>query len=352
MMRAMRIAILPLLLISPLAWAAAPARFALDQLHLSGNVSAAERKVLEERVWNTVELLVADANAELVHREDLTAAIARHPELKSCDEARCWLRLGDLLGVARVIAVTAERSGPEPRGEWKVRVDEVVVPTARALPSLDVPCHSCTADELVGDLSHAIGPLLKIEPPGPLCTLTVTSEPAGATVRLDATTVGATPFTHTVEPGARKVKAVLPGYSPAEDGADCPAGGRASVNLTLTSAEAMPFPVAEAPAPARRSPALKIVGATLLVLGAAGVIAGAIGLARDGTGSCDKTGTQKQCPEIYDTGVAGGALVGVGAAGLVAGAAVLIVDGVRKPRVAADLRIGPNLAVVGIKVSL
>jgi len=313
---------------------AAPRRFALEPLHVSGNVTAAERQVLDERVWSVVELMVAGANDELIHIEDVQRAVTTESELSGCTEVRCRLRLGDLLSADRVLSVTIVRSGPTERGDWAAHLEQLEVKSAEVLPSSDAGCKSCTAASLAGDLSHAVEKMLPARGSASVCKVHVSAEPPGGLVAIDGVVLGTAPFTHGVASGRRVVSVTREGSLPGKREVDCPAGREAQVVVTLV-------PVAGPAVAGRRSPALKIVGAVLLGLGVVGVGIGAYDLSRDGVGTCDRSGLQKRCPQVYDTSVIGGALVGVGAAAIIGGVTALVVDAVRKPpRLDASLHIG------------
>src|SRR5437660_9879007 len=106
-MSAMRLAWLAFLCAS--AVEAAPRRILLQPLRFSGPVTPAEEKLLQERVFDAVELLLSERGDELVHREDLLAQLQAHPELKDCAQPRCLLQLGDHFGAERVLTVFIER---------------------------------------------------------------------------------------------------------------------------------------------------------------------------------------------------------------------------------------------------
>jgi hypothetical protein len=317
---------------------AAPRRILLQPLRFTGNPAPAEEKLLQERVFDTAELMLSERGDELVHREDLVNELSGHPELKDCAQPRCLLALGDRFSAERVITITLARSGTAKKADWNVRVDQFLVATAHSAPPTELPCNSCSADELLGDLSHILDPLLMARPPDPVCTLTVQAKP-GTPVQVDGTELGAAPFSHTVAAGHHDVSAGGQSSS-----LECGEGSQQQ--LSLQENIVTPPPPAP-PAPRRRSPLLKIVGASLLVLGVAGVIGGAVDLARNGNGTCDKAPGQRRCPQVYDTFTAGAALTGVGAAGVVAGAVVLSLDALRgRPR--AYVSVGRDFAYLSV----
>jgi tetratricopeptide (TPR) repeat protein len=92
------------------------------------------------------------------------------------------------------------------------------------------------------------------------------------------------------------------------------------------------------------------VGAGLLGLGAVGIATGAVAVVKDGKGSCSLTGTQTQCPSVYNTKAEGGALLGVGIAALLGGAVLIGIEEKRfHTPVRAAIDISPNR--VGLALS-
>jgi hypothetical protein len=329
-----------------------PRRFALRDLRVEGNATADERKLLTERVFSTVELMVSDQGDELVHPEDVIAGMAGHADWKTCFDARCGLEVGEALKVDKVLSIGIERSGAQPKGEWTVRIWHFDVRSLRVLPSTDLPCHACTAEEVLGDLSHSLEPVLK-SAAVPVCTLKIAARPEGSKVSIDATPMGEAPFTHTIAAGRHEISVERKGFSRGEDAVDCPAGSSQSVVFALTEGVGL-VRREEAPAPTgKRSPALKALGASLLVLGVAGIAAGAAELAIDGKGTCSLSSGRTQCKEVYDTGAAGAALVALGGVAVVGGAITFVVDAMRaRPsRVQADVRVGPQTAYAGVRGS-
>ena len=301
-------------------------RYVLRDVRIEGNATDAEKKLLNERIWSSLELIVSEARDEIAHAEDVAAALAAHPQLKGGYDARVGVELGDLLKADKVLSFSLERNGPPDKGDWMVRVWHVDVRAFKVGAPVEVPCRSCSAEDVLGDLSHSLQPVLQVEG-GAMCTVKVTSRPEGAVVSLDGVAVGETPFTHTVMPGGHPVAVEKQGFSRGEDELECPAGAAQNMSFALTAGGGAV--VHQEQLVAHRSPALKIVGGALIVLGAGGVAAGAADLYLDGRGTCNLAPGQTQCPSVYDTKLSGGVLVGVGIAALVGGVITLVVDAVR-----------------------
>jgi PEGA domain len=326
-------------------------RYVLREVRVEGNASDAEKKLLNDRIWSSLELILSEERDEIAHAEDVAAVLAAHPNLKSGYDARVGVELGDLLKADKVLAFSVTRSGPPDKGDWLVRVWGVDVRAFKVGASVEVPCRSCTADEVLGDLSHSLGPALQVEG-GSLCTVKVTSRPDGAVVSLDGVAVGETPFSHSVLPGKHGVAVEKQGFSRGEDELECPAGAAQNMSFALTAGGGAV--VHQEQLVAHRSPALKIVGGALIVLGAAGLAAGAADLYLDGRGSCNLAPGQTQCPTVYDTKLSGGVLVGVGIAALVGGVVTLVVDAVRgssPAKASGSASLMPTLSGAGLQGS-
>src|SRR4051812_27788127 len=69
-------------------------RYVLRDVHIEGNASDSEKKLLEERIWSTIELIVSENADELAHAEDVAKVLSARPELKGCLDLRCGLQLG------------------------------------------------------------------------------------------------------------------------------------------------------------------------------------------------------------------------------------------------------------------
>jgi PEGA domain len=319
-------------------------RYVLRDVRLEGNPSDAERKMLQERVFSTVEMIVGEQGDELVHAEDVLGTLGSHPELKTCFDVRCGSELATLMRADKILSIGIERSGVAGKGDWMVRVWHFS-PRSLKVAALDLPFSGVDADQLLGELSRSLGPSLVLES-GAMCTLKISSRPEGATVYVAGTIVGVTPYQHTILPGRHAISVEKTGFSKGEDELDCPAGSLQNLSFALTAGGGAVVHKEQETAP-KKSPALKIAGVVLVVLGAAGVAAGAAELYLDGRGTCNLAAGQTQCPEVYDTKLAGGALVGAGAAAVAAGVITLVVDAVRKPKAPVSADVG--LGYVGVR---
>jgi hypothetical protein len=322
----------------------APKKYAVRDMKIEGNASDAERKLLTERVWNSIELTLADRRDELVHAEEVERVLGERPPLRECYEKHCLLQLGDLVKANRLLSIRITRSGAEgQKGDWMVRILDFAVDSGHLQGPYDVPCNSCTADELVGDLAHSLIPVFNSDESVPLCTLKVDTAPPGGTVLVDTTELGKAPFAHTIAAGRHTVAVSAEGYAAGQTDVDCPAGASQNMLFTLSASGTSSRLVSDGgEKPAHRSPVLKIVGGALLALGAAGVISGAVAIARDGNQACDRAPGQTQCSQVYDTNGLGIGLIAAGSVAVVGGVVALVVDAMKGRQAAA---VTPTAAV-------
>lgn len=178
--------------------------------------------------------------------------------------------------------------------------------------------------------------------------LTVLSEPATATVRVDGRPVGVTPWTGEVPPGAHTISVSLRGYADAERQIALASDAAQDVPFRLQPAtEAPPVPTAVAPAPpAANAPAAApsdsdsaadpqgvgvvtyvVLGAGVATLGAAGVFEVMRSSAED---DAKNAKTQIEKSDALDTmdsrQTTARVLLGIGSALTVAGGVLLALD--------------------------
>lgn len=195
--------------------------------------------------------------------------------------------------------------------------------------------------------------------------LTVLSEPATATVRVDGRPVGVTPWTGDVPPGNHTVSVSLRGYADAERQIALASDSAQDVPFRLqpaTEATAVPAPVAAAAAPAPAPPSAApaapgdtaaeprgvgvvtyvVLGAGVATLGAAGVFEVMRGSAED---DAENAKTQIEKSDALDTmdsrQTTARVLLGVGGALTVAGGVLLALDLTRTPDSSSAIRNRP-----------
>jgi hypothetical protein len=306
-------------------------RYAVRSLVLDGPITEAEAKLLRERLVNAFELGLVERNYLLVPPAEVEALERANPELKDCVGVRCGFDIGAVLNAQRLLTVRVTKTqGPAapPKADWTVQISNFSVETGSTKGPFDVPCRSCTADELVGDLFRSVSQVLADDKTEPTCSLKIESTPPGASVVIDGQAAGATPFSHSFAVGKHEIVVESAGFARGQTQVSCPAGVGQELSFTLT-AEKTSMIARQTELPVERrgggaiSRALKGAGAALLVFGVGGIVTGSVMLAYDGKGTCDLTAGRTQCPFVYDTALVGGVVLGIGIAVGVTGAALL-----------------------------
>ncbi len=198
--------------------------------------------------------------------------------------------------------------------------------------------------------------------------LTVLSTPAGATVTIDASPVGVTPWTGDIPPGHHKVELNLRGYSDSTTELDLGADHAQDLTLKLTEAPA----AASAPAPAapvtvinqttpdRAAPEEKggLGILPIVVLGAGGaVLGGALtfeilrqGSEREAKREPTQVGYKEKLDAMESRRTTARVLAGVGGGLVLVGGALLVVDILgskpKKESAALHLGLGPRGATL------
>jgi hypothetical protein len=327
-------------------------RYAVSEIVFDGPVSAEDRAKIETRLPAVIGLLLGQRNADAVRDEDVKKVLEAHPELRSCNTDRCYLRLGDLLRADRLMTIRVERvEEPPSNWKWLVHILNYAVDQAEIVGTAVVPCNQCKADDLVNDVSNSFQPVFNGDTPKPLCKLSVGSLPPGATVSIDTIELGQTPFQHTVAAGRHTISVEHERFAKGQAESDCKPNQGLDIAFTLdskqTTAEAKNVDLSGADlhsatdhhAP-QVSNGLRIAGGTLVGVGVAGLVTGIALVSIDHHGTCSPTGDHLQCPDRYATATPGYVAIGLGAAALVGGAIALILDHNHreKARAARDIR--------------
>jgi len=339
------------------AGAGAARRYAVRSLVLDGPVTDAEAKLLRERLVNAFELGLVERNFLLVPPAEVDAVERANPELKNCVGVRCGFDIGAVLNAQRLLTVRVTKTqgaATPPKADWTVQISNFSVETGTTKGPFDVPCRSCTADELVGDLFRSVSQVLADDTTEPTCSLKIESTPPGASVVIDGQAAGATPFSHSFAVGKHEIVVESAGFARGQTNVSCPAGVGQELSFVLT-AEKSSMVARQTELPLERrggggavARALKGAGAALLVFGVGGIVTGGVMLAYDGKGTCDLTAGRAQCPFVYDTALVGGVVLGIGIAVGVTGAALLgagVVAGRRRGERAARPSLLPSLAL-------
>jgi hypothetical protein len=249
----------------------------------------------------------------------------------SClESADCLIKLArqsDLDYVLKLSLTQPPAGGP---GQLRLLLldAEVGEPAAHS----EAECPAADGDRVTSVLRSELAHLLAAARARPRGELKVTSQPAGAEVRLGRRLLGKTPLEQLTWAGPLEVEVALPGYESQRLPVTLPAGQAAAlaVTLQLDAAEPAPAPLL-APESADRYARLPRPRWRLAVGGAAlagGVLLGGFGaaaLALSGQCVVEPLPPAELCRERYGTGPLGAGLLSSGVAALVAGTLLLAI---------------------------
>lgn len=248
----------------------------------------------------------------VVELPDVMSALAETPELIGCTSTTCLQRIGEKVGADYFVRARVEATG----SAYFVELELLSASVEGGLVTrTERNCPVCTIMEVNDLVSAAAKELVELPPAKPMPVLIVT-RPEGATVRVDESVVGTSPHRMNLDVGEHTVAATLADHVEAErtitvtENATEPL----TVELELAPVDATTPPVGARDTGDRPFRTWKWVTAGGA---AAALITGVALVALDGADACDKTGAQKQCPEVWDTGTAGwlGVAAGVGLGG-------------------------------------
>lgn len=245
---------------------------------------------------------------------------------------------------------TADRLAPRAALSYNVaRAYDALGDTARALEFYRDYLRRDAAAANAGTTRARIGELETLLAQRGVQQLSVSSEPSGASLRIDERLVGKTPWTGELPPGPHRLTLVLPGRPEVTRAIELPAGRALAVELDVTSSppapvapSAAPAPAAAtAPAPARvaREPARVSFGPwPYVALGAGGLgLLGSLGfeLARRGSESDAENASHRDYGRHYDRMESQEAtarvLLGVGGALALTGGVLLLLEQRQRP---------------------
>ena len=274
-------------------------------------------------------------------RSDRQSEALRRPEFARCEQSpECQARLGQHLRAAYVLSFGPPRIDSSPLSS-ALPVRLIDTRTRQVAAERSVECPSCTAPVRAVRIGTAVYELLATALLRPRGTLSITSQPPGAALRLNGEPRGPAPLQAEVFAGVYEIVAEQPGYGSSRTSLEVLPGQRATAELRLAStapAARASLPPA-APADAGRRPLWRLITGSAL-LGAGGILVGfgASALAVDGR--CKPAPmpmpttpvSTDPCLPVYETAGVGGGLVGAGAGALLGGALLIAWPPARAPR--------------------
>jgi len=316
-----------------------------------GTPPAAE---LQRRLQQTVEQAIGKARLAVFSKD---VALARSPKLASClNTLDCQAQLASENEVDYALVMRVERipgrapapvpspaavpgspvpaaapapAAPPSEDSWSLQFGLIDAEAADSAATAKLGCPSCTGEQLSAQLPEAVLKLLKDGQGKPRGTLAVTSEPAGADVKLGTRVLGQTPYSHPMFAGSYEIIVEKPEFQPVRLPVEVKEGKPAQLAATLTAVE--PAPAALVPPPVlmvHRRPRWRLItGGITLGVGAVLLGFGASALAVNGQCITDPVPPAIKCLNRFDTLSVGGSLVGVGAALSIGGVVLLALPG-------------------------
>jgi hypothetical protein len=173
---------------------------------------------------------------DLVAPGDLQTALAGEPQLKDCETELCFERLGRLLAsqsVLRVRAKLAQPPGKQKNGDWHLNIELLDVELGSMGARLTEDCTSCTGKQAASQLGDMVKRAVIQTAALPRGILEVRSQPPGATVFVDGTELGITPYKRAAFAGKHKLVLRHTGYRSQQSEVVVDEVQRQRVELTL-----------------------------------------------------------------------------------------------------------------------
>jgi hypothetical protein len=185
-------------------------------------VAASSARIISDRIRSE---LVNSGLFRIIERSEMDNILKEQGFQQSgaCDDQKCLIEVGQLLGVDRIIAGTVGRLGDL----FTISMRMIDVGSGEIVATVNEDCR-CSVEELVSKSAPAIVRklALRLEAKGSaggeaataVATVSVSSEPQGARLSLDGKVVGTTPYENTsLAPGEYALRLERDGYKPREE---------------------------------------------------------------------------------------------------------------------------------------
>ncbi|MDX2021426.1 MAG: PEGA domain-containing protein [Deltaproteobacteria bacterium] len=277
------------------------------RLDFEGSVNEVSRDQLVRRLFEGL----AAAGFQVFSADEPVAKLYQSsPQLKSCEEATCYMQIAAALQANFLVVGKVEAK----RRDYDIQVRLIDGRTGEVLETTKQRCDVCGIQE-AGDTVNVAGVSLrsgldKVEAPA---QITFESRPSGALVESDGQPLGFTPLTQELNVGVHQLSITKPGYKPTSRSIEVLPGSAQSVSLDLVP-QPGPF----------LSPGWRTAGWVSLTVGVAAMGVGSYLLSLQGDGTnCTGEGAAKMCPEKYEVRWASAGLLAGG--GMLAGLGGLVV---------------------------
>ena len=248
---------------------------------IDGPALAAEIGTLQEAAMKALKA----QQFGLIDAREAQSVIAGEAALRDCYSDLCLERLGRLLNAGIVVRFRGKVILPEAskatdkQPSWRFRVDVLDVEVGATGAQPEVDCTNCSVNQAAEKLSETITTAVLETASRPRGMLEVKSEPAGATVYVDGTELGVTPYKRPTFAGTRKVVVRHVGFLSQQHEANVPDGQKAKLDIKMVPGT---DPVSVVVVEKERTPIYKkwwfwtAIAGGVLVAGAvtAGIVAG------------------------------------------------------------------------------
>lgn len=205
---------------------------------IDGPALAAEIGTLQERAMQALKA----QQFGLIDAREAQSVIAGEAQLRDCFTDLCLERLGRLLAAhvvvryrGKVILPAEASKSADKQPTWKFRVDVLDVEVGAVGAHPEGECTSCTSKQAAEKLAELVTQAILESASRPRGTLEVRSEPAGATVYVDGTELGVTPYKRSTFAGKRKVVVRHVGFLSQQLETDVPDGQKARLDAKMVA---------------------------------------------------------------------------------------------------------------------
>lgn len=294
--------------------------------------------------------------------------MVENESLQRCQEETCLDRIGRLLRVQAVVSYritardlsarrTVPTSSPEPSAtddqprSWELALTYYNVAVGAIGGHKKTSCPSCTLEQASQRLAELLSQAVTDDAARSRGDLEIATTPSGATILLDGTEVGSTPYRRSAFAGHHQVLVRLGGFRSRQAAFDVEPQKAARLQFDLEPGRDMPKPVLQPSLPARQPrPAWRLaLGGGLLGIGLAGVGGGAYGISIDGC--CIDSANYPEQPVCIGAFFPGLAFTISGAAVALTGALLIAIPGPRTKRQPAASRSRAGYAIGIIALS-
>lgn len=282
--------------------------------------------------------VTAAMEQERLVRFDPAAAPAETQRTAEClTQTACQAEFAAQNSLPYVLAVDVQKvSGSS---DWKVSGKLVDAAVGDVAASQEQPCPACTDEQVEARLTQLVRAVTTQGLARPRGQLELSSEPAGAVVKLDGRALGQTPVRHPVWAGSAELVIQRSGFLPERRRTYIPEGGTTRVAVTLQK-EPTRREGPEPPSTLVAEPQLVTVreresrplwrlaaGGASLGAGALFLGFGGAALALDQTCVVEAAPPAQRCDQLYDTKNLGAGLAAVGAVLSVTGIVLMAIPG-------------------------